>query len=92
MSNAVLEAMACGLPVLASDIPGNSDLVRHRENGLLFDVSGREALNEFLEEILGSPEKRGRFGSASRAAAVRSFSVEQVGARYLDLVGRLLDA
>jgi glycosyltransferase involved in cell wall biosynthesis len=90
MSNAVLEAMACGLPVLASDIPGNSDLVRHGGNGLLFDTAGDGAFTAALEEMLSSRSKRELFGAAGRERVRASFSIEMVGERYLELVGRLI--
>ncbi len=47
----ILEAIGCGLPVVASDIKGHRELVEHKENGLLFKVGYVEELIKCLEEI-----------------------------------------
>lgn len=62
--NAVLEAMACGLPVVASDIPGNQSLVRDGENGFLVG-SERELLEKTLK-LIDAPELRVRMGANGR--------------------------
>ena len=55
ISNSVLEAMACALPVIATDVTGNTDLIRHRHNGLLVPPGDAPALAAALDELLDSP-------------------------------------
>jgi len=53
----LLQAMACGTPVLVSDIPGNREWIRDGENGRLFPLGDVEALSSALTEVLASPER-----------------------------------
>ena len=57
-SNAVMEAMSYGLPVVASDIPGNRDLVVDKETGYLFPVGDRATLARVTNQLLDDPPTR----------------------------------
>ncbi len=69
MSNALLEAMAAGLPVIATRVGGNEELVRDREDGWLIPKGDAGALAAALREAATDPELRNRFGLAARARA-----------------------
>ncbi len=64
--NVILEAMASGLPVVASDIEGTNELVRHNENGLLFPDGDIEELARHLETLSKDAELRIRLGKNAR--------------------------
>ena len=64
--NVVLEAMASGRPVLASDIDGVRELITHEENGLLFSVDDPASLATQLERLLNDRELCARIGQAAR--------------------------
>lgn len=87
---AAVEAMACGLPVVASDIPGIGDIVgRDRECGILVDPDSTPGMAEALEWMLRNPseaEKMGRSGTG-RAA---SYSIEKCALMHLDLYEEVL--
>jgi len=70
--NAVLEAMAAGLPVVASDVPGNGDLVREGETGFLVGSEGE--LLERCQRLLDDAPLRRRLGEAGRERVRREFS------------------
>ena len=83
LSLAVLEAMAAGLPLLLSDIPGNADVVRPGVNGALFGTE-QEAIDA-LRQWAGQPDSLAVMGQASRALLLAEHDVRQVAQRYLDL-------
>ena len=85
MPNTVLEAMACELPVVASDVPGNNDLVRHRETGFLFDLDRPEELTLALKEIFENPVTAQEMGKNGRQITISNFSWEKVAEEYLKL-------
>jgi glycosyltransferase involved in cell wall biosynthesis len=86
MSNSLLEAMSTGLAVLASAIPGNSDLVDDGVDGKLFSVdSAAEAVGAF-GDLLDNPDLRSRLGGAARKKMLQEYRIADVGDRYLTLV------
>lgn len=82
MSNSVLEAMASGLPIVATDIAGNQDLVRHGDNGYLVPVEDPRRLAEALQELLLNPGLRKEMGLKSRNIAESSFAFEKLFESY----------
>ncbi len=74
ISNAVVEGMACGLPILASDIPGNREVVEEGVNGLLFRDPAE--LAEKALRLAADPDLRRRLGEAGRRIAAERFSWE----------------
>jgi len=66
LSNAVMEAMSAGLPVVASNVGGNAELIAHGRTGLLFPPDDDEALAALLQELLASPARRKALGVAAR--------------------------
>ena len=81
LSNSLMEAMACGLAVVASDIGGNPELALHGENGLLFPVGDSAALASCLEKLAGDPDLRRKFGTAASGFIHGKFSVSAAGSR-----------
>ena len=89
-SNAVLEAMAAGLPVIATDIPGNRDLVVPQETGYLVPVGDRAAFARWTSVLLDDPEQARRLGEAGRQRIHDHFSVEQMVDRHASLYAELV--
>lgn len=84
--NVVLEAMASGLPVVASDTPGNRSVVRDGANGLLFSLDSPDALRAALARLAEDPVLAARLGAAGRAQAEREFSWIRTAESYLELL------
>lgn len=92
-SNSIMEAMAAGIPVIASNIPGNRELVVHEKTGILiseFDGDLVRRRTAFMHEsmMLLLPENEQRRKDLGQAAAERirnHFSLEQMIRRYSDL-------
>jgi len=84
-SNAILEAMSAGLPVIATDIPGNRDLVVPDRTGHLVPVGDRAAFARRTNALLNDPELARRLGAAGRQRVLTEFSVEKMVARHVEL-------
>ena len=83
MSNAALEAMACGLPVVLTDTGGTHELVN--ENGVVVPCGNIEALRSALDKSLSEPDKWPNMGAQSRRIA-ESFSWSAVADQYRSLL------
>jgi glycosyltransferase involved in cell wall biosynthesis len=92
LSNALLEAMAAGLPVVASDIPGNAGVVVDGVNGLLFPPGDDETLAATLGRVLDNEEERRRLGQAARRTVVADYGLDRVAQRYLEMYADLAGA
>ena len=79
----LLEAAACGRPVVASDMPGCREAVVHGETGLLVPPDDPAALARAVAELLADPERRQAMGRRARQRVVEEFSVERVVAETL---------
>jgi glycosyltransferase involved in cell wall biosynthesis len=85
LSNSVMEAMAAGLPVVASDIPPNRELVVNGQTGYLAPVGDRVAFAQLAERILLNPALARQLGSAGRERIAAHFSVEKMVDGYARL-------
>jgi starch synthase len=78
---ATLEAMACGLPVVAADAPGVSDLLQDDEDcgGIVVPRGDADALAETLGDLLDDPQRSQRLGTRARQQVEQRFSLEPIG-------------
>ena len=89
MGRVLVEAMAAGLPIVASQVGGIPDLVKHNKNGLLVPPEDATALELAISSLLDDDIKRKRMGDAGRKMC-RLYSVEAMAAQIDDLYQRLL--
>jgi glycosyltransferase involved in cell wall biosynthesis len=85
MSNVLLEAMAMGLPCVATRVGGTIDVIADAENGLLVEPDQPALLATALRRLLGDPELRVRLGAAARTTVVEGYGVDRIVDRYLAL-------
>ena len=88
LSNALLEAMAAGLPVVATRVGASHEVVRDGECGRLVAAGDDVALGRALDELLAHPEPE-RFGAAARAAVDPHYGLDGVVERLVALYGEL---
>jgi glycosyltransferase involved in cell wall biosynthesis len=88
--NSVMEAMACGVPVVASDIPGNRDLVVHGETGFLLPLGDRAEWGRTTNTLLTDANLAARLGTAGRKRMLNEFSVERMVERHVELYRNVL--
>jgi glycosyltransferase involved in cell wall biosynthesis len=81
------EAMACGKPVIASDLPGVRSVVENEANGFLVEPENEKILAEKINLILLSQELKKKFGEKSRRLAEEKYNIEKVTSRLEKILG-----
>lgn len=89
-ANAVMEAMAAGVPVVASDIPGNRELVVHGETGYLVPIAGRAARARHTDQIFNDAALAARLGAAGKQRMLEQFTIGENVRRYEELYRQLI--
>lgn len=90
LPNVLLEAMAMGLPVVATKVGGVPEAIQHGQTGWLVPPRDPAALAAALRQLLASPETRRTFGLAGRRKAMEGFSLEGMRRGYEAVLQRLL--
>jgi glycosyltransferase involved in cell wall biosynthesis len=88
-SNALMEAMAAGIPVVATDIAGNRDLVVPGETGFLLPVGDAGQFARQTHKLLEDRELARRFGEQARRRMAQEFSIEKMIDRHCELYEQL---
>ena len=84
-SNVILEAMAAGVPVVATDIPGTRELVLPGVTGYLVPVGDRAAFAKCTQRLLNDPSLAAQFAAAARQRVQTEFSVAKMIQRHVEL-------
>ncbi len=86
----ILEAMANGIPVIASDTGGIPEIIRDGENGILVDIKQKGSISKAIESMQSDREMVEKFIVAGKTTALEKFHVKHTSARYEDLYRELL--
>ena len=92
LPNTIMEAIACGLPVVATRVGGVPDMVEHGRQGWLVDRDDSAGAAAVLAAVARSPQQLEGVAAAARQRAVERFATPIQGRRYLDLFTELLAA
>lgn len=90
MSNALLEAMACGLPCVATRVSGSEDLITSGINGLLVEPEDYAGLAQALLTLLHDPLLAQRYARAARATIEKHFSLDYIAEKYVELYQQMM--
>ncbi len=90
LPNTVLESMACGTPVVAFDVGGISDAVKHMETGYLVQSGNTEELAEGIQKILENEELAKTMGSNGRNLVLENFTCELQAQSFYNLYNELI--
>jgi sugar transferase (PEP-CTERM/EpsH1 system associated) len=90
ISNTILEAMASGVPVIATAVGGNVELLDDKISGRLFQPGNVDVLAQLLADYFLDPTRRREHGVAARQAAVARFSIDTMVSRYQEVYDGLL--
>jgi glycosyltransferase involved in cell wall biosynthesis len=88
--NSVLEAMAAGRPVVATDVGGTRDLIRHSLDGYLVPAGEPRAVADAIRMLLLQPANIERMGAAGRQRALKDFSPAAISKLLLSLYNRVI--
>ena len=91
LPRSIIEAMRAGLPVVASDVGGVSEMVRDGENGFLVEPGNVEQLSERLRELMADSELRKRMGRRSRDCYEKGFRFEEMVENTLEVYRAVVD-
>jgi 2-deoxystreptamine N-acetyl-D-glucosaminyltransferase/2-deoxystreptamine glucosyltransferase len=83
----LVEAMAAGVPVVATNVPGIRDVVTHEETGLLVPVGSPEAIAAAISRLVDEPEMRQRLVAAGKTHAQRRYGTPEVVKEYRRIIG-----
>ena len=87
----LLEAMACGLPVLGADSPGIRSIIRHDDTGWLCGTGAR-AIEQAIRELMRNPERRMQLGRRAREYVVENFALDRIVEKELALYREVVQA
>ena len=85
MPNSLLEAMASGLPCIATRVSGSEDIIQHGENGLLVEPEDYQGMAQALITLLHDPLAASAYGRAARETIEKYYSLESMIDRYIEL-------
>jgi len=89
LPKSLLEAAACGRPMVATDVPGCREVVLPGKTGLLVPVDDPAKLAEAIQKLAATPELRKSYGAAARQLAVERFSAKAIGEQVVRLYDKL---
>jgi glycosyltransferase involved in cell wall biosynthesis len=92
LPNTVLEAMACGVPVVGFATGGIPDMVRPGITGLLVPTGNVALLRSAIEQLLDDPETRAAMGRNARRIAVAEYALEVQARRYVSLYHQIISS
>ncbi|MDB3916500.1 glycosyltransferase [Alphaproteobacteria bacterium] len=88
LSNAIMECLSCGTPVVAFNIGGNPDLISHQENGYLVDITNPSGLADGIQWVLSNLTEH--LGLNARNSIIEKFDYKVVTRKYIEFYEKLL--
>ena len=90
ISNTILEAMSCGLPIIATNVGGNLELVTESISGYLVPANDPQAMFESIQKYIDQPELISKHGKAARERIEKDFSMNAMVENYMRVYNELL--
>jgi len=88
----LLEAMACGLPLITTTVGALKDVIEHRRNGLVMEPGNGEQLFNELKELFQDADLREKLGRAAREDVMNNYTLDIIARRYIELFGETVSA
>ncbi len=90
LPNVLLEAMSCGMPVIATKVSGNLDIIKNNENGILIEKENPKQLANAIKKILNDSRLAEILGTKARETVIQNYSIEHTVSKYIKLYTDLL--
>jgi glycosyltransferase involved in cell wall biosynthesis len=90
MPNAILEAMACGLPCIATRVSGTEDIIKHEVNGLLVEPEDYQSMAQALLTLLRDRARCSAYAKAAHETIEKDYELEHITDLYLELYQRMI--
>lgn len=90
VSNSIMEAMAAGLPVIATEGGGTGEIIEDKKNGFIIKPKDSQQATEILAMIINKPEAAEEVGAMAKETILRKFNIEDKTQEYLDLYKSLV--
>lgn len=81
----ILEAMSCGIPVVATNVSGNPEIIEHGKTGFLYDIDNPDEAIEYIRILNEDKKLRRKIGSNARKYIVKNFSFKAMGKLFKDI-------
>jgi glycosyltransferase involved in cell wall biosynthesis len=91
LSLSILEAMAAGKPIIATDVGGNSEMIIDDVTGILINPGSYQMLATAITVLLNQPDKRARLSQAGHNLVTENFNVQRMTDAYCELYMDLID-
>lgn len=92
LPNALLEAMSCGLPVVATKVGGAPEVIKNHVNGVLVPPGDEDALSNAISHLIHHPKQARRLGQAARQTIMTHFSMDVVVDEYVRLYNSMTNS
>jgi len=92
LSQSLLEAMALGVPVVATNASGNPELIGHGENGFLFEDGDIEELADEINQLYKNRDLRDKFSTNGRQTALDTFNIDHTIENFEKLFRKLIES
>lgn len=89
LPKSLLEAAACGLPMITTDVPGCREIVTHEKNGLLVPLQDAQGLADAIERLIKNPQERQSFGRAARKLVEEELNQNAIAQKTLAVVNQV---
>jgi len=90
MSNSIMQAQSCGLPIVATDVFGINNVIENKKNGFLFPLGNKKELTAIITQLLTRPELIDQYGRISREYAITHLSDKHMFRQYHDIFINLI--
>ena len=89
MSNAMIEAICVGLPIISTNVSGTEELIRDGENGFIVEVGGEERFTNCISQLISSPSLQDNM-SVKNIQLAKIFNIDHIVDEWISLINKVV--